>query len=51
VKFCNYNNTPTKIRCINTKDIKSDKRNRADGNDKIKEGKRKERKKRRGKGK
>jgi hypothetical protein len=40
VKFCNYNNTPTKIRCINTKDIKSDKRNRADGNDKIKEGKR-----------
>ena len=40
MKFCNYNNTPTKIRCINTKDIKSDKRNRVDGNDKIKEGKR-----------
>ena len=40
MKFCNYNNTPTKIRCINTRDIKNDKINRVDGNDKIKDGKR-----------
>ena len=40
MKFCNYNNTPTKIRCINPRDIKSDKINRVDGNDTIKEGKR-----------